>query len=62
MPVILSTEEERDTWLRAPWSEAKALQRPLREGELQVIAKLPLKYVPGLAGIPESGDPLRLSA
>lgn len=39
MPVILTTEEERETWLRAPWDEAKALQRQLPDGALRIVAK-----------------------
>ncbi|TCU20864.1 putative SOS response-associated peptidase YedK [Rhizobium azibense] len=34
MPVILSNEHEIETWLTAPWEEARALQRPLPNDKL----------------------------
>jgi putative SOS response-associated peptidase YedK len=39
MPVILTTDEEHDMWLRAPWDEAKTLQRPLADEELQIVGR-----------------------
>jgi putative SOS response-associated peptidase YedK len=39
MPVILTTEEEREAWLRDAWDEAKMLQRPLADNALKIVMR-----------------------
>jgi putative SOS response-associated peptidase YedK len=39
MPVILTTPQEVETWMKAPPDEALELQRPLPDGSLRIVAR-----------------------
>jgi putative SOS response-associated peptidase YedK len=39
MPVILTTPEECEAWMTAPWEQARVLQRPLPDGALTEVAR-----------------------
>jgi hypothetical protein len=39
MPVILTQTDKLEAWMTAPWADARALQRPLPDGALQIVAR-----------------------
>ncbi len=39
MPVLLLTDKDRGTWMKAPTEEALAPQRPAKDGTLKVVGR-----------------------
>ncbi len=39
MSVVLTKPDEFEAWMSAPWDKAKALQRPLPNGALNIVVR-----------------------
>ena len=59
MPAILTTETECDAWLSAEAAEAMKLQRPLRDGQLKIVARGEREDPPP-AAVPNRAEPTLL--
>lgn len=54
MPVILTTREEVETWLTAPWSEARLMQRTAPDDALVIVEKPATQIKFPQSGLPEA--------
>jgi putative SOS response-associated peptidase YedK len=60
MPVILTRPDEWNAWMTAPWPEAKALQRPLPDGSLRIVAQGEKADPPDTGGTSSGGQAILL--
>ncbi len=56
-PVILTTPEECEAWMMAPWELARTLQRPMPDGSLDILARGVKKDGPGEDSFPANASP-----
>jgi len=42
--MILTTDEEREVWMRTPWEDGKTLQRALPDHALRIVMRAPTAY------------------